>query len=364
MLKIMVFIDGTWLYANMPKLAQLRGDPDFHIDYGLLPRTLADSVAEQMRTSEPDLVRTYLFGSIADNYDPRDEDAVRRRRDFYRMLKEEFHYDVEVFTVNYYGKRLRPDDRDPKDRFEPKEKCVDIALATTALFYAGMPYGYDFAIAVVGDRDFIPVFQAIRRLGKRVAIASIRGCCSGEYIDQENKDRLRDLDMIWLDDLLERLELRYENQWLDCESPYHKGDRKVLTTFRPRKGQRFYCEECRKLYQAQHENSVYGTVRQKESPPSLDSIPAVQEIPTMELRTGSIKTIKRDKGYGFISADDGNDYFFHASTLCEGADWETLKENTPVQFAVKTVPSVEKAGAAMDVSPRMEDSEQENGSES
>ena len=84
----------------------------------------------------------------------------------------------------------------------------------------------------------------------------------------------------------------------------------------------------------------------------------------MEIRTGSIKTIKRDKGYGFISADDGNDYFFHATALCEGVDWEILKENTPVQFMVKTVPSVEKAGAAMDVSPRMEDSEQENGSES
>ncbi len=351
MLKIMVFIDGTWLYANMPKLAQLRGNPDFHIDYGLLPTTLAGSVADQLRMSDPDLVRTHLFGSIAENYDPRDEEAVRRRRDFYRMLKEEFHYEVDVFPINYYGHRLRPDDRDPDDLFEPKEKCVDIALATAVLFYAAMPYAYDIAIAVVGDRDFVPVFQAVRRLGKRVAIASIRGCCAAEYFDPEDRARLRDLDLIWLDEMLDKLELRYEPQLLLCESPFHSGDRNVWTTFRPRKGQRFYCDACRRIFQEQHGIPEEEGMTNYTVPYGPGMSTLTQQDPPSERMTGSIKTIKREKGYGFIAAEDGSDYFFHLTELVEELDWETLEENMAVKFDIKAYPSENKAGAAARVTP-------------
>ena len=44
-------------------------------------------------------------------------------------------------------RRLRRTDRDPNDTFEPKEKCVDIALATSMLFNAAMANAYDVAIA-------------------------------------------------------------------------------------------------------------------------------------------------------------------------------------------------------------------------
>jgi len=349
MVKIMIFIDGTWLYANMPKLAQLRGRPDFHIDYGLLPKTLAKAVAEQLRIANPDLVRTHLFGSIAHNYDGADEEAVRRRRDFYNMLREEFHYEIEVFPVNYHGRRLRPDDRDPDDHFEPREKCVDIALATSILFYAAMPHAYDIAIAVVGDRDFIPVFQAARRLGKRIAIASIRGCCAAEYSDPEDSTRVRDMDIIWLDDCIDKLELRYEPQQLICESPFHAGDRRVWTTFRPRKGQRFYCDACRRTFHEQQ-----GIPEETASDHTLSYSPQFSAGPGPELIqeqvVGSIKSIKREKGYGFIAASDGNDYFFHLSELEDGLAWETLEENTEVQFEVKAKPSGGRAGAAARVS--------------
>jgi len=344
-LKVMIFIDGTWLYANIHRLAQLRGNPDFHIDYGLLPSTLVEAVGEQLVNSNMDLVRTHLFGSIAQNYDPADEDAVRRRRDFYSMLKEEFHYHVEVFPINYYGRRLRPDDREPEDRFEPKEKCVDIALASSILFNAAIPHAYDIAIAVIGDRDFVPVFQAARRLGKRVALASIRGCCSSDYVDPEDSAGVRDTDVIWLDDLLDKLELRYQPQQLLCESPYHSGDRYVWTTFRPRKGQRFYCEKCRTIFQEQR-----AAMEDALDEPDLlfDSHFAHQDRDdgAPESLTGSIKTIKREKGYGFIAAEDGNDYFFHLTELGEGLVWEELEETVPVQFEVKSAPAGGRAGAA------------------
>ena len=36
MAKIMIFIDGSWLYASNPKLADSYGKPDYHVDFGRL----------------------------------------------------------------------------------------------------------------------------------------------------------------------------------------------------------------------------------------------------------------------------------------------------------------------------------------
>ena len=38
MLKIMVFIDGTWLYINKSRLSEVYGDESFHVDFGKLPK--------------------------------------------------------------------------------------------------------------------------------------------------------------------------------------------------------------------------------------------------------------------------------------------------------------------------------------
>ena len=91
----------------------------------------------------------------------------------------------------------------------------------------------------------------VRRLGKRVAIASIKGSCSPEFADPRDEARVKDFDIMWLDDLLHRLELKYERHQLACEAPIHKGNRLVWTTFHPRKGQKFFCEECRREFTRQ-----------------------------------------------------------------------------------------------------------------
>jgi len=237
----MLFIDGSWLYANTPRLSQLYGQ-DFKMDYENLPNVLASEVRQQLRCTHVDVVRTYLFGSYASNYDPKDEFIAVRRMSFYEKIKEEFHYEVEAFPINYFGHPLK---RIPDEPFHPKEKCVDIALATKMLYFAAIPYVYDIAIAVVGDQDFKPLLQSVRKLGKRVAIASIRGSCAADLADPHNNAKVRDFEMIWLDALLDRLQLRYERQQRECQSATHVGDRTVWSDFRPRKGQRFYCDECR-----------------------------------------------------------------------------------------------------------------------
>jgi CspA family cold shock protein len=47
--------------------------------------------------------------------------------------------------------------------------------------------------------------------------------------------------------------------------------------------------------------------------------------------TGTIKRLVSDKGFGFIAASDGNEYFFHNSAL-GGARFDELREGQAVTF--------------------------------
>ncbi len=46
---------------------------------------------------------------------------------------------------------------------------------------------------------------------------------------------------------------------------------------------------------------------------------------------GTIKRIVSDKGFGFVAADDGTEYFFHQSA-CTGASFQSLHEGQSVKF--------------------------------
>ena len=51
----------------------------------------------------------------------------------------------------------------------------------------------------------------------------------------------------------------------------------------------------------------------------------------MSTLNGTIKKIVSDKGFGFIVADDGNEYFFHQSA-CNGVRFDDLREGQNVTF--------------------------------
>jgi len=344
MAKIMIFIDGTWLYSNTPRLAEAYGDSNFRVDFGKLPHVLADVVSEKLGMTKVDVVRTYLFGSYAINFDYRDEDAVARRREFFDVLKEEYHYEVEIYPINFCSRRLRRADRDPSDTFEPREKCVDISLATTMLYLAAIPYAYDIAIAVIGDRDFTPMLQNVRRLGKRVAIASIKTSCAPEFYDPRDEARVKDFDIIWIDDLLHRLELKYERIQRQCESLTHKGNPAVWTTYLPRKGTKFYCEDCRKEFNRQKRENENQFVNMG----SADDLNSPSNDIRQTCLNGIIKPIIDGRAFGFIAADDGKDYYFHHTDLI-GSELSELKGKDRVIFEIKRQPSNDKAGAAQNV---------------
>ena len=46
---------------------------------------------------------------------------------------------------------------------------------------------------------------------------------------------------------------------------------------------------------------------------------------------GEIKKLIRERGFGFISAEDGREIFFHRSAL-EGVDFDALEEGNNVEF--------------------------------
>ena len=50
---------------------------------------------------------------------------------------------------------------------------------------------------------------------------------------------------------------------------------------------------------------------------------------------GTVKWFNPDKGYGFISREDGEDLFVHFSEI-EGEGFKTLDEGQAVQFEVAT----------------------------
>lgn len=55
----------------------------------------------------------------------------------------------------------------------------------------------------------------------------------------------------------------------------------------------------------------------------------------MSSRTGIVKWFNQEKGYGFLSCDDGNDVFVHHSQVKEKGTEKDLHEGQNVSFDVE-----------------------------
>ena len=51
----------------------------------------------------------------------------------------------------------------------------------------------------------------------------------------------------------------------------------------------------------------------------------------MSVVKGTIKRLVSDKGFGFVAAQDGTEYFFHRSA-CTGVRFDELREGQSVSF--------------------------------
>jgi len=59
--------------------------------------------------------------------------------------------------------------------------------------------------------------------------------------------------------------------------------------------------------------------------------------------TGTIKKLVSDRGFGFITAENGKDYFFHRDGLASSLDFDRLVGGEKVQFDIEPSPKGDRA---------------------
>lgn len=62
----------------------------------------------------------------------------------------------------------------------------------------------------------------------------------------------------------------------------------------------------------------------------------------METLTGKVKWFNSKKGFGFITGDNGKDYFLHYSNI-EMEGYKSLNEGDKIEFKVEATDKGEKA---------------------
>jgi CspA family cold shock protein len=61
------------------------------------------------------------------------------------------------------------------------------------------------------------------------------------------------------------------------------------------------------------------------------------------MATGTIKKVVADRGFGFISADDEKEYFFHRSGLDSSLEFDRLVGGERVEFEIEQSPKGPRA---------------------
>ena len=290
MLKAMLFVDADWLCASTLDLGRTQGKPDLQIDHRRLSAVLADEIGRRHHLGPVDVVRSHYFASRVHDSDARDQSLVQRRRAFLAGVQGEPHLELELIDLAYGA---RPVDRDA-GHAAGEASALHVALTVAAMRHALTPGVLDLAIFVLGDRSFAPLLQELRRLGRRVALVSVDGSCAADLADPANPLRACDFDVLWLHEVVGRIE-----RWRGRRPPR----------------------------------------------PEQDGPPALEDSAGLSLR-GRIKNVIWDRGYGFIAADDGRDYFFHVNALEPGLEFDELQQNLMVSFEVKSGPMRGRAGAA------------------
>jgi CspA family cold shock protein len=67
------------------------------------------------------------------------------------------------------------------------------------------------------------------------------------------------------------------------------------------------------------------------------------EIMEVTMTTGTVKKVVAERGFGFIAADDAEEYFFHRNSLDASLDFDRLVAGERVEFEVEQSPKGPRA---------------------
>ena len=67
------------------------------------------------------------------------------------------------------------------------------------------------------------------------------------------------------------------------------------------------------------------------------------------MASGSIKKVVADRGFGFITADDTKEYFFHRNSLDSSIDFDRLNGGEKVEFEIEQSPKGPRAARVDEV---------------
>lgn len=69
----------------------------------------------------------------------------------------------------------------------------------------------------------------------------------------------------------------------------------------------------------------------------------VREENEVDVTTGTVKKVIAERGFGFIAAEDGKEYFFHRGALDSSLDFDRLNGGERVEFDVESNPKGPRA---------------------
>jgi uncharacterized LabA/DUF88 family protein len=176
--RIMVFIDGSNLYWAFKHWLRNNRQP---------PATPNIDKLVNLLVNNRELVRAYFFCSIKQSKTGEDDKTLK----FITRLKT-----AGIDANAYPLRKRRKTFKCPKCKFFWKEqtdveKGVDVALVTKFLAL-GFKGGYDTAIVVSGDADYVEAVKEVKNLGKRVEIAAFNDSAAKTLV--EAADRFIPLD--------------------------------------------------------------------------------------------------------------------------------------------------------------------------
>ncbi len=164
--RIMVFVDGGYLRELCKELYKRE-----NIQFSRLSWTFIRMFnTYSTNPFQANLIRIYYYDAIVDKTHP----DYETQREYFESIDDQYAYTVRL------GKLVKSSNK----KF--KQKGVDILMAIDAITKA-YTNQYDTAMFMIGDRDFIPLIEAVKDAGKKTMCIY--------YPPNSSKDLIRTFDM-------------------------------------------------------------------------------------------------------------------------------------------------------------------------